>query len=241
MGETVRIRRNLLFCKAPRDKEGAFYRFTKRLGDHMYSSLASFILMTKCRGVEQMDRQRLLFLMEVSILGALSFILDKLTLFHMPQGGSITLSMLPIILMAFRWGLKGGLLTGFLSGILQLITGGTIFHWAQALLDYTLAFTVVGFAATTMVWFVKGMKTRNHKLVINAVVIGSLIGGLLRFLIHFIGGIVFFGNYAPEGQPVWLYSLVYNASYMIPSIILCSVVVILLFTAAPRLLKVHTA
>src|SRR5699024_3805693 len=187
-----------------------------------------------------MDRMRLLFLMEVSILGALSFILDKLTLFHMPQGGSITLSMLPIILMAFRWGLKGGLLTGFLSGLLQLITGGTILHWLQALLDYTLAYTLVGMAAITLVWLVKGMKTKNHKLVIGAIVTGTFIGGFLRFMIHFIGGIVFFGSYAPEGQPVWVYSLVYNASYMIPSMILCSIVAILLFTAAPKLLKVGT-
>lgn len=185
-----------------------------------------------------MDRSKLLFLMEVSILGALSFILDKLTLFHMPQGGSITLSMLPIIMMAFRWGLKGGLLTGFLSGILQLITGGTIFHWLQALLDYTLAYTLVGMAAITMVWFAKGIKNKNHKQVIAAVVTGAFIGGLLRFIIHFIGGIVFFGEYAPEGQPVWIYSLVYNASYMVPSILLCCVVVILLFSAAPQLLKV---
>lgn len=186
-----------------------------------------------------MDRRRLLFLMEVSILGALSFILDKLTLFYMPQGGSITLSMLPIIIMAFRWGLKGGLLTGFLSGLLQLITGGTIFHWLQALLDYTVAYTVVGMAAVTMVWLVKGMKEKNHPLVIFALITGSLIGGGLRFITHFIGGMVFFGSYAPEGQAVWLYSLVYNASYMVPSILLCSIVAFLLFTAAPRLLKVN--
>lgn len=111
-----------------------------------------------------MDRRRLQFLMEASILGALSFILDKLTIFVMPQGGSITLSMLPIIVMAFRWGLGGGLLTGFLSGLLQLITGGTIFHWAQALLDYTLAYTLVGMAAvTTFGWLVELLKRRREE------------------------------------------------------------------------------
>lgn len=184
-----------------------------------------------------MERKRLQFLMEASILGALSFILDKLTLFVMPQGGSITLSMLPIIVMAFRWGLRGGLLTGFLSGILQLITGGTIFHWAQALLDYTVAYTLVGVAAITTVWLVNGMIKGKKGNMVAAIVVGTVIGGLLRFVIHFLGGIIFFGAYAPEGQPVWLYSLVYNASYMVPSIILCSIVASLLFTTAPRLLK----
>ncbi|MDS9473352.1 energy-coupled thiamine transporter ThiT [Sporosarcina pasteurii] len=184
-----------------------------------------------------MQRKRLQFLMEVAILGALSFILDKLTVFVMPQGGSITLSMLPIIVMAFRWGISGGLLTGFLSGLLQLITGGTIFHWAQALMDYTLAYTLVGIAAITGIWLANSMAKGRKGSMVAAIVIGSVIGGLLRFFIHFVGGIVFFGEYAPAGQPVWLYSLVYNASYMIPSILLCSIVASLLFTSAPRLLK----
>ena len=71
----------------------------------------------------------------------------------------------------------------------------------------------------------------------TAIIIGTVIGGLLRYLIHFIGGIVFFAEYAPEGQPVWLYSLVYNGSYIIPATILSAIVAVLLFTSAPRLLK----
>ncbi|WP_249336678.1 energy-coupled thiamine transporter ThiT [Sporosarcina sp. Marseille-Q4063] len=184
-----------------------------------------------------MDRGRLQLLLEISILGALSFVFDKLTVFEMPQGGSITLSMLPIIVMAFRWGLAGGMLTGFISGLLQLITGGKVFHWAQALLDYTLAYTLVGVAAITGIWLVRNIVKKNKGGMAAAIITGTIIGGILRYLIHFIGGIVFFGEYAPEGQPVWLYSLVYNGSYMIPSMILCAIVAVLLFTTAPRLLK----
>lgn len=184
-----------------------------------------------------MDRTRLQFLMEASILGALSFILDKLTVFVMPQGGSVTLSMLPIIVMAFRWGLRGGLLTGFLSGLLQLITGGAIFHWAQVILDYTVAYALVGVAAVTTIWLVSGVARKNKGRMVAAIVAGTVIGGLLRFFVHFLAGVIFFGEYAPEGQPAWLYSLIYNASYMVPSILLCSIVASLLFTSAPRLLK----
>ncbi|QUW23938.1 energy-coupled thiamine transporter ThiT [Sporosarcina sp. Marseille-Q4063] len=184
-----------------------------------------------------LDRGRLQLLLEISILGALSFVFDKLTVFEMPQGGSITLSMLPIIVMAFRWGLAGGMLTGFISGLLQLITGGKVFHWAQALLDYTLAYTLVGVAAITGIWLVRNIVKKNKGGMAAAIITGTIIGGILRYLIHFIGGIVFFGEYAPEGQPVWLYSLVYNGSYMIPSMILCAIVAVLLFTTAPRLLK----
>lgn len=184
-----------------------------------------------------MGREKLQILMEVAIFGALSFILDKLPLFVMPQGGSITLSMLPIVIIAFRWGLKGGLLTGLISGLLQLITGGMIYHWAQALLDYTLAYTLIGIAAVTTYWLTKSAKENNKRSMIIAIAVGTTIGGMLRFFIHFLGGVIFFGSYAPPGQPVWLYSFLYNASYMIPSIILCSIVASLMFTTAPRLLK----
>ena len=141
-----------------------------------------------------MERKRLQLLLEVSILGALSFILDRLALFQMPQGGSVTLSMLPIIVMAFRWGLAGGMLTGFISGLLQLITGGKVFHIVQALLDYTLAYTLVGVAAITSVWLIRSVAKKNKGSMVAAIIIGTVIGGLLRYLIHFIGGIVFFGS-----------------------------------------------
>ena len=184
-----------------------------------------------------MDRKRLQFLLEVSILGAFSFVLDQLAIFVMPQGGSVTLSMLPIIVMAFRWGLAGGMLTGFISGLLQLITGGRVFHIVQALLDYTLAYTLVGVAAFTSVWLIRSVAKKNKGAMATAIIIGTVTGGLLRYFIHFIGGIVFFAEYAPKGQPVWLYSLIYNGSYMIPATILSAIVAVLLFTSAPRLLK----
>lgn len=183
-----------------------------------------------------MDRKRLQFLLEVAILGAISFVLDKIG-FSMPQGGSVTLSMLPIIVMAFRWGIVGGMLTGFVSGVLQLVMGGYVFNAIQAALDYFVAYALVGVAAVTLGWLLSSKAKNNKGSMVAAIVVGTVIGGLLRYLIHFIGGIVFFASYAPEGQPVWLYSLLYNASYMIPSIILSALVAALLFTSAPRLLQ----
>ncbi len=182
-----------------------------------------------------MERKRLQLLLEVAILGAISFILDKIG-FSFPQGGSITLSMLPIIIMAFRWGLVGGMLTGFTSGLLQLMAGGYVFTPIQAGLDYFVAYTVVGLAAVTGGWLLRNVKSGKNAM-IAPIVVGTVIGGLLRYIIHFIGGIVFFGEFAPEGQPAWLYSLIYNASYMVPATILSAIVAVLLFTTAPRLLK----
>lgn len=183
-----------------------------------------------------MDRKRLQFLLEIAILGALSFVLDNLTLFKMPQGGSVTLSMLPIILMAYRWGISGGLLTGLISGLLQAVMGGYIIHPVQGALDYFIAYTVVGLAASTHGWLIKSKLAEHKGQMAAAIIVGTTLGGLLRYLAHFIGGVVFFAEYAGD-QPVWLYSLVYNGSFMIPSIILCSIVAVILFTSSPRLIQ----
>ena len=183
-----------------------------------------------------MDRKRLQFLLEVAIFGALSFVLDLLVLFKMPQGGSVTLSMLPIIVIAFRWGILGGMLTGLITGLLQVISGAYVLNIYQAALDYFVAYSLVGLAAVTLGWLLSSRKTGNKQSMVSAIIIGTVIGGVLRFLAHFIGGVIFFAEFAGD-QPVWLYSLVYNASYMIPSIILCAVVAVPLFTTAPRLIQ----
>jgi thiamine transporter len=188
------------------------------------------------KGGINMNRKRLQLLLEIAILGAISFVLDQIGV-SAPQGGSITLSMLPIIVMAFRWGIGAGMLTGLMSGVLQMIMAGRVYHIIQAALDYLVAYTLVGVAGITLAWLLSSKAKGNKGSMVVAIVVGTVIGGLLRYLIHFIGGIVFFGSYAPEGQPVWLYSLIYNASYMIPAIILSAIVAAILFTSAPRLLE----
>lgn len=183
-----------------------------------------------------LDRKKLQLLLEIAILGAISFVLDQIGI-TAPQGGSITLSMLPIIVMAFRRGMGAGMLTGLMSGVLQMITAGRVFHIVQAALDYLVAYTLVGLAALTIGWLLSSKAKGNKKSMVTAIIVGTVIGGLLRYFIHFAGGMYFFGSYAPEGQPVWLYSLLYNGGYMIPSIILSAIVASLLFTSAPRLLQ----
>ncbi|MCM3745525.1 energy-coupled thiamine transporter ThiT [Sporosarcina luteola] len=183
-----------------------------------------------------MDRKRLQLLLEVAILGALSFVLDNVTLFKMPQGGSITLSMLPIILMAYRWGLAGGLLTGLITGLLQAVIGGYIIHPVQGALDYFVAYTVVGFAAFTHGWLIKSKLAGRKGSMAAAIIVGTVLGGLLRLSAHFLAGMVFFADAAGD-KPAWLFSLGYNATYMIPSIILCAIVAVVLFTSAPRLIQ----
>ena len=186
-------------------------------------------------------KRKTLFLVEVAVFAALAVLLDYvsgiISLRIWPQGGSVSIAMVPIFIMAFRWGLKGGLTTGLLLGALQLVvTQPWIATPVQAFIDYFVAFTVVGFAGI----FAKKVQQRfeeGEKTVANAyMVTGILLGSMLRFLCHFATGIIFFGMYAPEDQPIALYSFLYNGSYMLPSAIISGVVVVALYGAASKVL-----
>jgi len=143
-------------------------------------------------------------LTEGALCVALSVVLSYLKLFRMPQGGSITLEMAPILFFAYRCGAKWAVGAGALSGLLQMLFGGSIYHPVQAILDYPVAFACVGLAGAF-----------GERLIS-----GALAGGAARLACHVVSGAVFFAAYAPAGQNPWIYSAVYNLTFMIPALIL---------------------
>ncbi|MGG5253382.1 energy-coupled thiamine transporter ThiT [Neobacillus sp. SM06] len=180
-----------------------------------------------------------LFLVEVAVFAALAYILDLVSAFVFsriwPQGGSVSIAMVPIFLMAYRWGIKGGVLTGFLLGLLQFILGfSQIYTILQGFIDYFLAFTGVGLAGMFASKVKAGVNKQQKGKWMMYAAIGAFWGSFVRFVMHFISGISFFGSYAPKGQPVALYSLIYNGTYMLPSYILSTITVILVINAAPK-------
>lgn len=186
-----------------------------------------------------MSSKRTLFFIEVAILTALALLLDVLPFLKFkiwPAGGSISLAMIPVFIVAFRWGLKGGLLSGFLWGILQIAVGDAyIINFWQGLIEYGLAFTVLGFAGFFRKPIQTAARLNNKKATFLYVIFGIIVGGMLRFTAHFFAGLIFFADSVPEGQPAWLYSLIYNISYMIPAMIICIIVVFYLFNKQPRI------
>lgn len=183
-----------------------------------------------------MNNSKLLMLVEIAIFAAIGLVLDKLSFSLWAQGGSISFVMLPILIISVRWGLIAGLTTGLLIGILQMFTGAYILHWAQAFLDYVIAFTVVGLAGVFRKQIVDAAKSLNKKKISLYITLGIVFGGLLRYAAHSLAGAVFFAEYAGD-QNVWIYTISYNGTYMIPAIILTAIVGVFLFTSAPRLLK----
>lgn len=168
------------------------------------------------------------------VLIALGTVLSFIKVFDLPYGGSVTLCcMLPVMLFAYRSGVKWGLGAGFTFSVLQLLFGldalkgvsgttvvGSIF------LDYLLAFTVLGLAG------IFRNKIKNNPA---AFTLGCFVAGMLRYVCSFLSGWILWGEYADvnfspilagmSGQQLaCFYSLVYNGSYMIPEIIVTCIV-----------------
>ena len=125
-------------------------------------------------------------LCEAAIMIALAQILGYLKLYELPQGGSITLSMLPIFLFCSRWGFGPGMLASFAFSLLQLfLDGAYAWSWQSMLGDYIFAFTVLGFA---------GLFSKKR----FGFFYGTLLGSALRFLVHYVVGATVWGEYMPE-------------------------------------------
>ncbi len=143
----------------------------------------------------------------------LAFALSFVKVFQMPQGGSVTAgSMIPLLILAIRHGPGLGITAGVAYGLLEAIQDSYVVHPAQFLLDYPVAFGLLGAAG----WFGR------------LPAVGSAVGIAGRFAAHFLSGVIFFAQYAPEGVSPWAYSAVYNGSYLLPELVISTVVVFIL-------------
>jgi len=160
------------------------------------------------------------FFTEIALSVALAAVLGfiKIPLPHLLYGGSVSLEALPLFVVAFRHGGRVGLVAGSVYGLIDFLLKPIIVHPIQVFLDYPLAFGLLGLGGGWLGGDRSRMGASDWGLRLRGLV-GILTGNGLRFLVHFISGMVFFASYAPEGQPIWLYSLTYNASYLIPQIV----------------------
>ena len=172
---------------------------------------------------------RIRALCEGAILVALAFVLSFVKLYQLPNGGSLTPAMFPILLFALRFGLGRGLLAGFVFGLLQMIFDGAYaWGWQSMLLDYLVAFTPLGLAG-----LFKGKAW--------GIFPGTVLGCLARFIVHYISGVTIYRIIDPTSIPglgtfdnASLYSLVYNGVYMLPNTILALLLAGILYVPLKR-------
>jgi thiamine transporter len=150
----------------------------------------------------------------VAMAGALSLISHSF--FSLPEGGSINIGMIPILWLALRRGPIIGVFAGAVFGFVDLAISPFVVHPIQLILDYPLPFACLGLAG-----FFRKYNTEG-------VLIGVTVAGIGRFLCHLTSGAVWFGDYAPVGMNPWLYSAIYNATYLIPAFIVCAIILVVL-------------
>ena len=144
---------------------------------------------------------------------ALAYVTSYIKLFKLPFGGSVTLfSMLFIVLIGYWYGPYVGLMTAVAYGLVQFVMEPIFYTVPQMILDYPLAFGALGLAGF--------FANKKHGLQI-----GYIVAVFGRYVFAVISGVVFFGAYAPEGTPAIVYSLTYNATYIVPEAIATLIVI----------------
>lgn len=173
----------------------------------------SILLRPKNKSVSSVMAARQLIFSAVAM--SLALVTAEIKFTRLPMGGSITLfSMLFVVLIGYWYGFKAGILTGFAYGLLQFIMDPVFYSPVQLLIDYPLAFGALGLSGLFI----------NKKF---GLIKGYLLAVSGRYILACISGYVFFGHYAPEGTPAIVYSLTYNAAYIVPeavtTVIICSI------------------
>ena len=179
-----------------------------------------------------MQSKKVRIMVEGAVMLALATALSFIQIYKLPWGGSITLlSMLPIVLFSIRRGVAMGLAVSFLFSLIQLVQGimDGLFGWgltpgmlvACIFIDYIFAFTVLGLAG---VFRKKGTA---------GWISGIAIAIALRFVMHFLSGVVIWKSFGElwEGfstDSSVLYSILYNGSYMLPELIITVIAAVIL-------------
>lgn len=162
--------------------------------------LASFVFSKKRPAT---DDTRSIAYAAISI--ALAFALSYIRLFRLPQGGSVTFaSLLPLMLYSYMFGMRKGITAGFIYGVLQAIQDPYIIHPAQFLLDYPIAFAMIGLTA-----LFKELKLFKNKPIIGFI-LGGIVAATFRYLSHALSGMFAFASYAPEGINAVAWGFLYN-------------------------------
>lgn len=183
-----------------------------------------------------------LALVETAMMVALAVGLELLCR-YLPSpwayGGSISLGAIPIFYLSYRRGARWGVTAGFVYACVQMLLGlslppandlGSIV--LCILLDYVAAFAVLGLASIFAAPF---ERSGRPGIRIAGYAVGAVCSSFLRFVCSFISGILLWESYTPDGMNVWIYSLIYNGSYMLGNAAIAAVVLALLCSAVDPL------
>jgi thiamine transporter len=162
-------------------------------------------------------------LAEIVVFAALSAVLYTIRPYTLPYGGSVTLgSMVPVMWLSLRRGVRVGFVSGAIFGLAALIIDVMLLPYSpitnpvQVVLEYPVAFGVLGLAGLF------------HKKSAVFAILGVGISVVIKFLLHFIAGIVFWAWSVPSGWDPVVWSAVYNGSFILPEFIISGILIFIL-------------
>ncbi len=145
---------------------------------------------------------------EMGLVAGIAFGLSFVKLYHMPQGGSITLEDIPVLIYAVLRGWRRGMISGGILGVLIMMSDPYFVHPLQVILDYPLPFALLGVCG-----------------LFSNVYIGIIFSITAKFFSHWLSGVVFFASYAPKGMNPMIYSAIYNGTTALPNLVIALVLV----------------
>ncbi|MDQ0268371.1 energy-coupled thiamine transporter ThiT [Cytobacillus purgationiresistens] len=178
----------------------------------------------------------LLALIEISFFAAFALILDLFPSIKLSPSISISFAMVPIFILAFRWGFKVSVIAGFLWGVLQVVTGDAwIATPTQAFIEYFVAFAFIGGAGLFYSSIRKNLRTGEKKKALLWMVLAIFVGSAARYFWHFLAGVIFFGSLAPKGVSPVMFSFTANGLTLLGTWMLCSIITVAIVSTAPSL------
>ena len=168
-----------------------------------------------------MDKKsKIRYVVEISVFTALGLTLDWIAgIYSSPfwsRGGSISIAMVAIFMIGYKYGVTGGLLTGFLIGTIQILWG-YILGIGQVCLDYIIPYTILGFVGL----FKNKVNNSKGKKQVVYITIPIIIVCIFRTLSHILSGIIYF-------KTPFLGSLLYKGPFMLVSTPLCIILTVIL-------------
>jgi len=186
------------------------------------------------------SNKHLVIYIEGAIMAAVAMALEYIPTSIGPSSIQVSLGIIPISIYSFRRGTKPGMSAALIWGILDLFlrglgSGGFLNVW-QGLLEYTIAFLVVGLAGVVKKQLNRTLNNKEHRKANYYVLLGIFIGTFSKYSFHFIAGVIFWGSFAPKGMNIWMYSLIINGGSFIASFIVSGFVCILIASTNKKLI-----
>ena len=175
---------------------------------------------------------------EAAIAAVIAFIVSLIPIEIGPSFG-VQISLAIIYILAFRRGLRAGLLSGFLLGLIKFISGfASILTPIQGIIEYIFAFVLAGLAGIFALKIKKKKKNNQEKNLLLYVGLATFIAIFCEYFVHFLAGVAFWGQFAPEGMSPWVYSGVMNTMSGLATWIACYVISYLLIKTNKKIILV---